>query len=51
MAKPTRRSYRTPVVQRHGTVEQITRTGSGTNKVGDNTDEYSGATPLTGSVF
>ncbi|WP_123538512.1 lasso RiPP family leader peptide-containing protein [Halosimplex salinum] len=43
--------YEAPQINEHGSVEEITETGSGNNKQGDSTDEYSNTTPLTGSIF
>jgi len=42
-------NYEKPEVKEYGSVETITK-ASGTNKTGSNSDEYSGSTPLTGSV-
>lgn len=39
--------YESPNITEYGAVEQITEAGS--NKVGENTDEYSELTGLTGS--
>lgn len=44
------KDYDPPEVAEHGTVTGITE-GTGTNKQGTGSDEYSGNTPLTGSVF
>lgn len=46
MAKP----YETPEMKEYGAVSDITK-GSGTNKTGSGSDEYSSSTPLTGTVF
>jgi hypothetical protein len=43
------KEYKTPEVEEYGRVEQITESG-GTDKVGDESDEFSGSTPLDGSV-
>jgi len=42
--------YNSPEVTEYGSVETITE-GSGTNKTGSGSDEYSSQTGLTGSVF
>lgn len=41
--------YESPELHEYGSVESITE-GDGTNKSGSDSDEYSGTTPLTGSV-
>lgn len=43
------KQYDPPEVTEYGAVSNITE-GSGTNKKGTETDEYSEGTPLTGSV-
>jgi hypothetical protein len=43
------KQYKTPEVVEYGAVTNVTE-DSGTNKVGDGSDEYSSNTPLTGSV-
>jgi len=45
-----RMTYKPPEVNEYGSVESITE-GSGTNKSGSGSDEYSSATSLTGSIF
>ena len=43
------KDYDSPEVTEYGSISDITE-GSGTNKVGDETDEESRGTPLTGSI-
>lgn len=42
--------YEPPNIIEYGEVEEITE-GTGTNKLGSGSDEYSNSTTLTGSVF
>ncbi|MBB6646619.1 lasso RiPP family leader peptide-containing protein [Halobellus ruber] len=43
------KEYQTPEVTEYGPVSTVTE-GSGTNKVGSGSDEFSSGTSLTGSV-
>ena len=42
--------YEPPNITEYGEVEEITES-SGSNKMGNNSDEYSSITPLTGSIY